>query len=200
MTPEIDSLFSAAIENAFNAYLSMDPEGAEAFAKLQGSVVAIELTGINLTLHFLLGKPVQVMRHYQGEPDTLIRGTPIALARSTLDKTDGLFGGDIEITGNTEIGHRFQNALEQIDIDWEEHLARIVGDTPAHQAGRLFRQAQAYGRHAEGTLTRNISEYLREETRLLPSAIEVDNFMSDIDQLRDATDRLEARLQRLEKR
>lgn len=199
MKAELDSLFTAAIENAFNGYLALDPEGAVAFKQLQGRVVSIELRGLDISLHFLLGQPVQVMRHFEGEADTVIRGTPIALAKTTLaDSTGSLFGGDLEISGNTEIGHRFQNALEQIDIDWEGHLARLFGDRTAHQAGRLYRNTRHYGQHVENTLSRNISEYLREEARLLPSRIEIDNFIADVDQVRDAVDRLEARLQRLE--
>jgi ubiquinone biosynthesis protein UbiJ len=44
-----------------------------------------------------------------------------------------------------------------------------------------------------------MAEYLTEESRDLPTRIEVDEFLADVDRLREATDRLEARLAALEK-
>jgi ubiquinone biosynthesis protein UbiJ len=47
------------------------------------------------------------------------------------------------------------------------------------------------------TLVSDLSEYLTEEARLLPTRIELDNWTVDVDELRMAVDRIEARLRRL---
>lgn len=199
MSPETSGLLGATVETALNACLSLDPETAAAFRSLAGRVLAIELEGMNIQLYFLLGQPIQVMQHYTGEVDTTIQGTPAALTRMALGKRqDELFSGSVKIHGNTDIGHRFQALLEQLDLDWEEQLAHLIGDQPAHRLGRLATQTGQYFRQAGDTLSQDLSEYLREEARLLPSAIEVDNFIQDVDELRDDMERLEARIRRLE--
>ncbi|WP_160173730.1 hypothetical protein [Nitrincola sp. A-D6] len=40
-------------------------------------------------------------------------------------------------------------------------------------------------------------EYLQEELRILPPRAEIDGFLEAVDQLRDATERLEARINTL---
>jgi ubiquinone biosynthesis protein UbiJ len=47
------------------------------------------------------------------------------------------------------------------------------------------------------SLAGNVSEYLQEEGRDLPTPTEVDEFLAGVDQLRDDVERLEARLARL---
>ena len=43
----------------------------------------------------------------------------------------------------------------------------------------------------------NVTEYLQEETRNLPTRIETNHFFSAVDNVRTDSDRLEARVQRL---
>jgi ubiquinone biosynthesis protein UbiJ len=89
------------------------------------------------------------------------------------------------------------DALQGLDIDWEEQLAKLAGDTLAHRIGH---QARATGRWASRSgevLTRDLREYLIEEGRLVPSAAEMKGFLDGVDTLRDDVDRLEARIARL---
>jgi ubiquinone biosynthesis protein UbiJ len=57
-----------------------------------------------------------------------------------------------------------------------------------------------WGRRSAGTLALDTAEYLREETRDLARAADVEEWMDAVDAVRDGADRLEARLQRLEAR
>ena len=52
----------------------------------------------------------------------------------------------------------------------------------------------AFGRRAGDTLARNTAEYLTEESRDLPARVEVEEFLEDVDRLREAVDRLESRV------
>lgn len=190
----------AALESALNGYLALDPDTLARLAELEGRVIGLQWRGTALALYFLPGAGgVQVLGHYEGEPDTLLSGSPLALAELGLggDRERALFSGAVEIRGDTATGQRFQQILQAMDIDWEEHLSRLVGDTAAHQAARLAREGQAYARHSADTLRQDLGEYLTEEARLLPARIEVENLLGDIDRLRMDVDRLEARVQRL---
>ncbi len=45
----------------------------------------------------------------------------------------------------------------------------------------------------------NIAEYLQEESRALVNKTELEEFLRGVDELREASDRIEARLRRLER-
>jgi ubiquinone biosynthesis protein UbiJ len=113
------------------------------------------------------------------------------------DTARTLFSGDVDITGDVETGQAFKSILDEMDIDWEEQLSRVTGDVVAHQLGNLARRAGEWLRHGGTTLQQDIGEYLQEESRVLPSRIEIENFIADVGNTAMAVERLEARLQRL---
>ena len=58
----------------------------------------------------------------------------------------------------------------------------------------------AWARKARRTAGENLAEYLQEESRDLVNACELDEFLQGVDAAREALDRIEARLARLEQR
>ena len=132
----------------------------------------------------------------------MIKGSPIALTKlSTSDnKSEQLFGGDVEISGDTALAQRFGQILAKIDIDWEEHLSRIIGDIPAHQMGRAARNISDWAKSSQKELEWQIGEYLQEEVVATPRPEETADFIAEIDTLRDDVDRLAARVERLTKK
>ncbi len=193
------ALLSAALETAFGLYLKQDPDALQRCAALQDKVIAVNLTGTDFTLYFLPdAEGIKVLTHYEGEPDTLLRGTPAGFARLALEaREDALFHGAVEISGDTEIGQQFQDLLTGVDWDWEEQLSKITGDMVAHQVGELARKGQKWLGETSETLQQDVTEYLQEEAQLLPTHLEIKAFLDDVDQLRADTDRLSARVERL---
>ena len=194
------TLTYAGIETALNRYLTLDPAARQAIAAMHGKVIAIEVVGFGMTLFMIPGpERLQVLSSYEGEPDCLIRGTPLALSQlSDPDKSsDQLFSGNAEIRGNTELAHQFGKILGAMDIDWEEQLSRYTGDIIAHEVGNLFRGVSRWGKKSLNTLGLDLQEYLQEEINMLPVQHEIDEFANQIDELRDDIDRLEARIERL---
>jgi ubiquinone biosynthesis protein UbiJ len=191
---------AGAVESAMNGYLALDPEVRTRLTSLDGKVICIALKGFDLRLYFLPGEErIEVLSHYEGEPDTLLVGTPTDLLRlAALQSEEKLFETGVEFHGDTELGEQFREILSGAEIDWEELLSRVTGDALARQLGNLARGVADTVTKGAATLRQDVSEYLREESRLLPTAIEVDNFLEDVDHLRLDTDRLEARVQRLE--
>jgi ubiquinone biosynthesis protein UbiJ len=191
---------SAGLELLLNRYLSLDPELPPRLAPLYGRVIALEVLGLGLRWYLVPGPAgIQVLGEFEAEADCTLRGTPLALARlgSEHRRSDQLFSGAVEIQGDSELGHRFGNLLGKLDIDWEEHLSKLTGDLLAHQTGNLVRGVGAWGRAARSSLAQDLPEYLQEELRLLPSRFEVEEFLAEVDHLRDDAERLEQRIQRL---
>lgn len=193
MTP---ALLAAGLETALNALLRLDPETLSRLAALDGSVIAIEPEGLGLTFYLWpSASGIQVKDVHEGEPTVHIQGTPLALARQWRGQrsTDG----GITVEGNTAVGSEFQAVLAHLDIDWEEQLSKIAGDAVAHQTGRFLRDFQQWGQRAGDTLLQDGAEYLQQEAQVLPPRYMVEQFLSAVDTLREDSDRLTARIERL---
>lgn len=201
-TTMVPQVALAMLESAINAALALDSETVARLGGLSGKVVAMELEGTGITLFMLPGREgLRLMGRYEGEPDTTLSGTPLALLRLGGDRPgDGLFSGDVKIHGDVELGQRMQRILGELDIDWEEHLSHLTGDVVAHQLGNLARGVMRWGRRAAENLQRDLVDYVQEERRDLPSRPELDEFLAAVDRLRSDVDRLTAHVDRLQRR
>jgi len=191
----------SAFASAFNHYLQLDPEASAHMADLQGRCIALEFRGLDLTL-YVIPEPdgVHLLQHSDSEPDTVLSGTPLGMAGLGLGRNteQTLFSGAVVISGDVETGQAFKAILDSLEIDWEEQLSRLTGDVIAHQLGNAARHARRFLARARTTLEQDTGEYLQEELRVLPSRIETENFMAGVTRLAMDTDRLTARIKRLQ--
>jgi len=193
----------AAIEGSVNHYISLDPEGAERLAGLHGRVILIEVEGFGTRLYLIPGtKGIQLYGDYAGEPDCVLRGTPMALARmgASSQKEDQLFSGEVQIEGDTHLAQALGDLMGGLDVDWEEQLSRLVGDGLARQVGDQIRSAGRWSRRTSDAFNSDLRDYLQEEARLLPSRYEIRAFLNDVDRVRDDVERLAVRVERLNKK
>ncbi len=184
-----------------NRVLQLDEDILPRLQSMQGKVIAIEVRGLDVSLYIIPeANKLTVYGRFEGEPDTTLRGTPLALMRMGLAKhaSDVLFAGDVEISGDVELGQQFSEILEALDIDWEEHLSHFTGDLVAHKVGNLVRGALSWGQQTVDTLRQDVTEYLQEESEAVPNQDEAEGFISQVDELRADVDRMEARVKRLE--
>ncbi len=193
-------LLGGALEAAANGVLRLDPLALERFAQLDGQVIRLELTDFGLTLDAVPSASGLRLSAAAGAPaEVTLRGTLAAF--SSLILSEGtIVPGTIELTGNLEVGRRFEAALRGLEPQWEEALARRTGDVVAHRLGNLARGAGEWLKQAAATLRQDTTEFLQEEARLLPARPEVERLLGQIDRLRADADRLEARVQRLRRR
>jgi ubiquinone biosynthesis protein UbiJ len=140
---------------------------------------------------------LQLHRHSERAPDVTLRGSLAVFAR--LART-GVAVGELNISGDVELGSRFKRILENAQPDFEEPLARVIGDVAAHQIGRVVRAGRDWGRHAGKSVALDVAEYLQEEARVLAPRVRVDEFLSAVDQLRNDSERLHKRLELLKER
>jgi len=205
----LNAMAASALEVALNQYLALacdqyqDEPGWQDFQALNGKVVAIDMQGLNASFYLIFNdNHLCVQSHLEGDVDTRISGTPLSLLRMKLQnrqrQQQALFSGDVTISGDTELGRKVNSLLDELDIDWEEHLSRLVGDVLAHEMGSRARELNGWLRASLATLAQDSSEYLREESQLLVSRDELEPFLSAVDELRNDAARIEKRLQRLQ--
>ncbi len=185
------------LETVINRYLALDPELLDKLAQFNGKVIKLEMMGINRSFYMLPGdRGMQVLTEYEGSADTVLRGTPVSLFKMGLvsNVANLLLKGEIEITGDTRLGHQFKNVFSQMDIDWSEPLADLVGDGLAYQMQQSANKFGRWGKTTARSVSTSVSEYLQEESRDVVTDTELNIFNEAVDQLRDDVDRLQARI------
>lgn len=196
---------TAAMEDAANRILRLDSETLQRLGELDGKVVCLQYRQASepqspLTWYVLPSEGgLRLVRDYDGQADVTITGNLPAFARLMAgDSASAMFASaEMQIRGDMELGQRFQRIMREMEIDWEEHASRYVGDILAHKLGNLLRGMHTWQAQARENLSRDLVEYLQEESLLLPWREGVEAFMRGVDTLRGDIDRLEKRVQRL---
>ena len=186
-----------SINSIINKIISLDPSANQYLHTLAHQNVAITCSDFadltiycNFTdtyLQFTAVKPEII--------DTHICAPLAAYITFLIEKQNAqLQGSGMQIIGNLHTAQSMQQLFCNLNVDWEEELSKLTGDALAHQACFLIRSMQQQHKKNHAALLEMITEYLQEESGLLPTKYEVNEFMQAVDELRLATDRLEARV------
>lgn len=195
------ALLNQLLEPALNQVLALDPDLEQFLKPLSGKVIAIAFKSDQPLIYICPADTrIQLLDHYDGKVDTTLTGSPAAFIKIALSKTPAtvLSSGEIIMTGDTHTGRQFQALFEQLDLDWEGLLARASGDVVAHKLGQLLKGGQSWLNESLQTFQLNTAEFLQEESRTVPAPPEVDHHYQAINRLRDDSERLAARIDRLQ--
>jgi ubiquinone biosynthesis protein UbiJ len=216
------TVFLPLLEDLLNRLLRLDPQALRRLGELDGKIVCLRVAlgsgdvqgstspgahgsagaprGEPVTLYMAPSESGLRLLASHAAPDVTIAGNVPLFARLLFgdNAPNPSTASALEISGDIELGQRFQRILRVIEPDWEEHASRLVGDVAAHQLGRAARALRAWGRHAVQTLGQDVTEYLQEESQTLAKRARVNAFMRDVDTLRADFDRLQKRLERME--
>lgn len=185
------------IEAAINRYIELDPEMLDKLAVFDGKVIKIEIVGTGKTLFMFPGKHgIHISMTHEGEVDTVLRGSPLSLFKMGVvpNAATMLLKGEVEISGNMRLGHQFKSVFSQMDIDWSEPLAELVGDALAYQMQQSGKKLSQWGKDSIRSVSTSLSEYLQEESRDVVTATELEIFNDAVDQIRNDVDRLQAKI------
>lgn len=187
------------LEDAANRLLRLDPDSLRELGGISGRVIRLDLRGLGRSLYLFPSEAgIYIRTEHAGVPDAILSARLAGLLNLALGRQSWAFlSGELEISGDIELGQRFQKILWRFDIDWEEAVARWLGDPLAHQLGNFMRAVSSGLRASGEVVMRDLVEYLQHERRDLPSRHEVDAFLRAVDVLRADVDRMEQRIARL---
>ena len=131
----------------------------------------------------------------EAAPAVVIRFQPGALLRTLADREQAWRSAHIE--GDTAFAADLSYVAAHLEWDVEEDLSKVFGDIAAHRMAEAGRTAAAWPKQAARSVAQNTGEYLTEEAKLLASPLQVSEFVREVDELRDAAERLEKRIERL---
>jgi ubiquinone biosynthesis protein UbiJ len=129
--------------------------------------------------------------------DLEVRVSPFLLPR--VAARDETAYREVEMTGDAEFAGEIAFIAKNLRWDVEEDLARLMGDAAAHRAVSTARAAAAWGVDASERLAAGAAEYWTEEDPLIASRVKVEDFLQGVSELRDALERLDKRISRLER-
>ncbi|PRY66844.1 ubiquinone biosynthesis protein UbiJ [Vreelandella songnenensis] len=200
------TLLLAGCERTLNALLARDPAAPSRLAALAGSrlLVRLDKPHLELVLHYHLSG-IDLMRGdgvEEADVDAVVELTPETFSEwisgASIERL--MFDGKLAVRGRVHLLEATRDLLFDLDIDWEGELARWLGDMPAHSLAEGVRRLTRWGLRAKDELLQDVSEYVFEEARLLPGRQQRDLLREHLTELEVATDRLEARLNRLHRR
>ncbi|MBI3528812.1 MAG: sterol-binding protein [Betaproteobacteria bacterium] len=103
------------------------------------------------------------------------------------------------VEGDTEFASAISKVAANLRWDVEEDLSRMFGDIAAHRLTEAGRSAAAWPKQAARSLAGNVAEFLTEEKHLLVTPLRAAEFVRGVDDLRDAVERLDKRIDRLQR-
>ncbi|WP_066960164.1 SCP2 domain-containing protein [Microbulbifer sp. Q7] len=199
--PTFRAGFDATLETAINTALRYDPGSRARLAKLAGKVLRVDLTAPALTLFLAIddedgeeGGYIEVHSRWSGEVTTELSGSALAFVQllRNRDATPAKLG--VEVRGSSALLAELQAIMRNLDIDWEEPLAKLIGDSPAHQLGSGVRMAASWLKDALGAAPKAGAEAVSEEWRVTPPQAQFEAFAEDVAEFAQGVDRLEARI------
>lgn len=166
-------------ERAINELLARDPSLNERLEPLIGRTLGFRLSEPSITVRMTFHASGVHLSHEAGDLngcDAVIEATMAGLASLALSR--GQRSRDVQLRG---------------DIGTIQEVRQLFSGLNLDPDGRL-----GAGQEGVETLLKNFAELATEERGWLPTQAEAAEFIAGVDLLREATDRLEARLQRLE--
>lgn len=109
-----------------------------------------------------------------------------------------LFQGELQLSGETQLIQRLQGILKQMDLDWPRVLEAGFGTVPTAVLLSPMKALQTWHQQARRSRQADWQEYLQYELSVLPSRHESTDRHRQINAVRQSTERLEARIQRLQ--
>ena len=188
----------ASAEAIINGALRYDPATRQGLAPLEGKVLALQISAPAFTLFVMpLDDELQLMSQWQGEVDTRISGSLLALAQLTQTEIHNLKDSGVTVMGDLSLLADLQRLLKNLDIDWEEMLSQLTGDIIGPQAANLIRSKVNWVKTRAQSAQRLTGEFLTEELKTLPSKPELEDFYQQVDNLSLAVERAAARLEKI---
>lgn len=196
------SLLLRPFEALLNRNIAASTAAKSLCQRLDAKVLALHVDGVPLNIYCKsVGDRMKLATSYEGTPSATLTGTPLAFMRLVGPQPEAAIrGGSVHIQGDAEVAQTFSELIKHTRPDLEEELSRLIGDVAAHQVGTAARSVLDFAQRAASTFAQNVSEFLQEESRDVPSRTEADEFIAGVDKVRDDVERLEARIADIERR
>lgn len=198
-TPSLKAHIGALFEALLNKTVALDPDLPDELAVLDGRSMTLIWKGPEWALSIMVDK-----NQLRVGPADAVE-SDISL-RSTLDGLIGLLQpesnsrtpvGRVQVSGDAELLRHMEKLIRRFDPDWEGAFASRFGPIMGPQIARHLRDALFWIKDSVKGAVAASTEYVTEESRDVVAKHELAEFSDNVDQLRDAVERAEVRVNHL---
>lgn len=178
--------------------LQFHPNHKEILQTIQGKTLRITITGTPIDLLFQANKNTLCIIPFNHTPyDVSITGAPFTLMQLAMTQQINS-SSKVQISGDLATIENFRTLITVLDIDWEEQLSKIMGDTMGVAVHHSLQKSLQWLNNLSQNVKQNLSEFTQEEYQITPTRVECEHFFDLVDTLNLDTERLEKRIQRIE--
>lgn len=196
----LDNLLYGLIETGLNKLQQLDSSAQQKRKILDGSVIGVALKELNKPIYFIISQQkIDILNVYDWQPDCFIRLNISAFKELQnnqqlphLIKTEQL-----EVEGDIQLAQQFAQLLTEMDIDWEEHLSKKIGDILAHRVCYQGKKAKRNLALKFKTIGQHNAQFVTEELKIAPSALEVAHFCEQVEEIETQSNDLQSRINHL---
>ena len=184
------------LELSVNQLLHYDGAALKTIAADSGRLVCVEIDDFTPVYVRLLDNGVSFSFSNEAAADVIMRGSLVdfaALAKAD-NKANQLINSGIDMDGDTELSIRLTKVVQNLDIDWEALIQPLTGSLMAHQIGKGVRNLMKWRKSTSASYQMAAKDYLEDEAQLVTPEPLLAEFADQVDELRLASDRLQARL------
>ena len=193
-------------EEFINHLIRNDSHIEKQFSKLAGK--SLEINASSPSVHLIMEFDYREIRLIEPDKNRLdapadlkVSGDCDQMLKMLSNLREGAsFSPKINLAGDANLAQELQEALLAMDIDWPRALAPWLGHITANEVAKNGRKAIAWGVQLRDSVSRNLHDYIKEETELFPTLSTLDSFKHDLDLLKLRVDRVMARVQLLSQR
>lgn len=184
------SLPSAA---TINHLLRGAPWALERLAPHAGKVIALRFGP--LALHFTVEPSGELRAITPETPATVTIDLKPSLMMRALTEGRAALMNEATISGDTAFAQTLSYVAQYLHWDYEEDLSKVVGDIAAHRIGSSARGIGSWATESADSFLQMSKDFWTEERPTIAKSDEVAAFIASVDELRDATARLEKRIE-----
>jgi len=134
-----------ALSLLINQALSLDSQSRQRLLVLSEQRLRLECTEPDVDILLSIDKAgkIQLSEADEITVNAHLRGPLSSFMRifADDDKASAMINSGLQLRGNSQLLLELAEILQSIDLDWEYHLAQLIGDLPAHLVGRMSRQS-----------------------------------------------------------
>lgn len=196
-------LLTSGIETALNQLLKLDPQSLVKLKKLQDKSLFVQVRELPWPLLFRFSQAISVgiaqsEDSAQCSCSITLNIETLPLLQDSSQLSQLIQQQKLILNGDIYVAQSFSNLIKELDIDWEEQLSVYTGDVVAHQTFSSIKSAFGAAKTSWQQNETQWAERLTKENALGVNQTELDKFSQQVNELRHSSDRLTARLAKLE--
>lgn len=195
----------ASAELSINKALAYDPATLQKVQTLSNhgqnpKLLALHIRQPALSIYVRFDQQLQLQSHSETQADTQLSGELSAFMNlaSQQDKQAALMQSDIQIQGSSQLAMALADIMAELDIDFEAMVSELTGPVVAHVLGKNLRSIGNWFKQTGHKLKQDTVEFVRDERKMAVHKTEGEIRFGQIHKLKLDTERLEARIQRLQ--